>query len=136
MKAFLWLLCLSVALLCSVPQAGEFKLYRDRELKKFIPTFQTLDVRMSDSASCRAKKCRAVVLMNSVRPKSSPQVTEKSTDPRFVPSYNPAQEACAFWGGALDTFFEEDRSEVSVCVFSDSSFIYSWDLVKKFNKGK
>lgn len=122
-------ICILVFLICSLGDAKETELFRDRALKKRAPIFVEQSVRMSDISSCQQKKCTAWLVASGQRPKLKTQSPAENSGKNR--DYNPANDVCRQAGGSLDTFFEQDLSEISVCVFSDASFLYSWDLVRK-----
>lgn len=54
----------------------------------------------------------------------------KKTKTKLIAGENPTSYVCEQLKGEPDIFYDEKKSEVSVCVFKDKSFLLTWDLLK------
>lgn len=50
--------------------------------------------------------------------------------------FNPALIICDQLKGKMNTIFDKEKNEHSVCKFSDESFLFNWDLFEKFETKK
>lgn len=97
-------------------------LNRNRQNKQSY--FQLNGVRIADSPQCREKQCWASKMSHN-------KLEIKKLLLGGQRDVNPTSTVCKNLNGEPLIGFLENGNEISLCQFTDGSFAFSWDLMKR-----
>jgi len=101
--------------------------FKYKSSKVSLDYFHVLNARISKTRNCINKKCISYSFL-----------TGQSTLPRKIKwttgGVNPTSTLCKAINGNPKIGYLPNSNEVSLCYFSDGSFIFAWDLMKLFKK--
>ena len=101
-------------------------IFHHREQKKLVLLSSYKSVRIFNSSLNFKDNCEACQAVDKAVQRGF-KILERPDPPG---TFNPALSLCQTLNGRLSTIYDIEENEISVCLFSDQSFYFSWDLYK------
>lgn len=107
-------------MLVSIVAADEpYSLLRSEKSPVKIELFENVRI-----GRCFKNRCEAARVVRSFEPfKDEGRLESKAV--------NPASLLCKHLSGVTGVVYSSQKAEVSICIFSDQSFLFTWDLYAK-----